>query len=77
MLVPDFARDANLETEVALRDAEIDRLRAYAARLEEDWRAKGAYAGALEGELAGWRRAPWRRALRQALGAARKFRARG
>ncbi len=76
-LVPDFARDANLETEVALRDAEIARLRAYAARLEADWRAKGAYAGELEGELAEWRRAPWRRALRQALGAARKFRARG
>jgi hypothetical protein len=67
VLVADLARD---RTELALRDAEIERLRAYAARVEGEWRAKSAYGGALEAELAAWRRSPWRQSLTQMVAAA-------
>lgn len=62
-------QNAALARQLAERDAEIERLRAYAARLEGEWRLKNDRIAAQESELAAWRRAPWRRALAQAAAA--------
>lgn len=77
-LVPDLVREAEgLRGQVGQRDAEIARLRDYIARLEREWAEKGWLLAGRDAELAAWRRAPWRRALRQTLAAVGRVGRRG